>query len=516
MPGRGTPDAAEAAAPATGNTPGSPASGTAEVTEIQPDQLDPAWEADVYLRYGRYPQAESLIRASLKREPDREDLKLKLCEILNLSRQSEAFAGYIRELKATGEPLSNGFWSAVQAWQPELFGDITPQPTHAEETDTASSEPTAEERAVTPVTPPNAGLETETLDLEDTDFSAELLALEAQLGGLDKSDPALSLDAMGTEVVSLSTLDDDQSLEQALEALTDLKANPATNVDPEATSLELDEGSDAIGAVDGLAADTVPGAIDFHHGEELAELERLLEPTAPLANPKNESGTKATPYDAPLAEIPAEATDAKAAPAFTEHDNLLEFVPPVMEELLPGLTSEGVEAQTMILENLIPFDTSGLTTPSALPTRPAASAPATATVPNAQPLTDELDFENLPAFSEDGGAPRKADFGLLDFELDLIDPRAQEDAQPEGTADSTSPEASPLDIARRLAMDGDKIAARQMLKELIQSGEDSMQDEARLLLEEISKVRLSLVTGPAGETPPEAPFVPAAKATPGA
>jgi FimV-like protein len=84
------------------------------------------------------------------------------------------------------------------------------------------------------------------------------------------------------------------------------------------------------------------------------------------------------------------------------------------------------------------------------------------------------------------------------------------------TADSTSPEASPLDIARQLARDGDKIAARQMLKELIQSGEGSMQDEARLLLEEISKVRLSLVTGPVSETPPEAPFVPAAKATPGA
>ncbi len=502
--------AAAEAAPATGNTPASPASGTAEVTEIHPDQLDPAWEADVYLRYGRYPQAETLIRASLKREPDREDLKLKLCEILNLSRQSEAFAAYIHELQTNGEALSGGFWSAVQAMRPELLGDITPLPTHTEEPETTSSEPPAEERAATPVIPPTPGPETETLDLEDTDFSAELLALEAQLGSLAEPGPANSLDAMGPEVVSLSTLDDDQSLEQALEALTDLKATP----DPKATSLKLDEESEAIGALDGPALDTAPGVVDFHQGEELAQLERLLEPAAPLANSENEPEPVPAPDAAALAETPAEATDEKAAPALPEHDNLLEFVPPVMEELLPGDPSQGDKAEALILENLIPFDTSGLTTPSTLPTRP--TAPVTAAEPAGQELTDELDFESLPAFSEDGGSARNADFGVLDFELDLIDPQAQEDSQPVTTADSTSPEASPLDIARQLARDGDKIAARQMLKELIQSGEDSMQDEARLLLEEISKVRLSLVTGPLSDTPPEAPFVPAAKATPGA
>ena len=511
--GRVTAAAAEPA-PATGNTPASPASGTAEVTEIHPDQLDPAWEADVYLRYGRYLQAETLIRASLKREPDREDLKLKLCEILNLSRQSEAFAAYFRELQATGEALSGGFWSAVQAMRPELLGDIMPLPTHTEEPETTSSEPPAEERAVTPVIPPTTSLETETLDLEDTDFSAELLALEAQLGSLAEPGPAHPLDAMGPEIVSLSTLDDDQSLEQALEALTDLKATPATRVDAGATSLELDEVSEAIDAQDGPALDTAPGVFDFHQGEELAQLERLLEPAAPLANLENEPEPVPEHDAAALAETPAEATDEKAAPALPEHDNLLEFVPPVMEELLPDNPSKGDKAEALILENLIPFDTSGLSTPSALPARPAA--PATATVPTAQALTDELDFERLPAFSEDGGSARNADFGVLDFELDLIDPQAQEDIQPVTTADSTSPEASPLDIARRLARDGDKIAARQMLKELIQSGEGSMQEEARLLLEEISKVRLSLVSGPASETPPEAPFVPAAKATPGA
>ena len=223
------PQTAEAAAPAAGPKPAeSPATGTAEVTEIHPDQLDPAWEADVYLRYGRYPQAEALIRASLKKEPDREDLKLKLCEILNLSHQSEAFSAYIRELQAIGPRLSNGFWSSVQALRPELILDTMPQPAPAVEPNRASSEPPAADLDFAPAPPPAAGLETETLDLEDTDFSAELLALEAQLGSLNEPVAAHPMNAIQPEAVSLSALDDNQSLEQALEALTDLKATPSS------------------------------------------------------------------------------------------------------------------------------------------------------------------------------------------------------------------------------------------------------------------------------------------------
>ena len=151
-----------------------------------------------------------------------------------------------------------------------------------------------------------------------------------------------------------------------------------------------------------------------------------------------------------------------------------------------------------------------------MPNKAAAPVPESSVAPAAPARNDELDFESLPTFSGDSGAARNAGFGVLDFELDLFDPLAQAGSDPEPAADSGQPEPSPLDIARRLAEDGDKIAARTMLKELIQAGDASAQNEARLLLEEISKVRLSLVSGPATEAPPEVPFVPPAKATPGA
>jgi pilus assembly protein FimV len=510
------PQTAEAAAPAAGPKPAeSPTSGTAEVTEIHPDQLDPAWEADVYLRYGRYPQAEALIRASLKKEPDREDLKLKLCEILNLSHQNEAFSAYVRELQGMGPRLSDGFWSSVQAMRPELIDDAMPQPAHAVEPDRSPSEPSAVEMVGTLALPPTADLET--LDLEDTDFSAELLALEAQLGGLNEPGAAHPMDAMRPEAVSLSTLDDDQSLEQALEALTDLRATPAADVDAEASTLDLAEPSLVTDALSPQAPEITLEGVDLHQGDELADLERLLDPTAPLVNPAQEPTPIANHADATDSPPLAEAADSSTAPPLPEEDNLLEFVPPIMAELLPAPPGYAPEPRPLVLENLISFDTAGVSTAPALPTRTVATpVPASSFEPVASVRNDELDFENLPAFSETSDAPENAGFGVLDFELDLLDPLTQAASDPEPTAENDLKESSPLDMARRLAEDGDKIAARKMLKELIQAGDASAQIEARLLLEEISKVRLSLVSGPASEAPPETPFVPPAKATPGA
>ena len=515
QPDRLKPQTAEASAPAATPKPTEmPASGTAEVTEIHPDQLDPAWEADVYLRYGRYPQAETLIRGSLRKEPDREDLKLKLCEILNLSHQSEAFSAYVRELQAMGQPLSDGFWSSVQAMRPELIDDTMPQSAPAAEPGRASSEPPTVEMAAAPAASAAVTPETETLDLEDTDFSAELLALEAQLGGLSEPGAAPAMDAMRPEAVSLSTLDDDQSLEQALEALTDLRAIPAADVDAEASTLDLAEPSMMSDAVNLQTPDIAVENVDLYQSDELADLERLLEPTAPLVNHEQEPTLLANHVDAIDAPPPAEAADSGAAPPLPKHDNLLEFVPPVMAELLPTPPGDASEPGPLVLENLIPFDTSGLSTASALRAKPAVPVPASSFAPVTPARNDELDFENLPAFKEDSNTPVNADFGVLDFELDLLDPMTPAGSDLEPTAASGQPESSPIDIARRLAEGGDKIAARKMLKELIEAGDASLQDEARLLLEEISKVRLSLVSGPASEAPPETAYVPPAKATP--
>lgn len=54
-------------------------------------EADPVAEADVYLAYGRYQQAEELIRGALGRAPQRSDLKLKLLEVLFASKNANSF-----------------------------------------------------------------------------------------------------------------------------------------------------------------------------------------------------------------------------------------------------------------------------------------------------------------------------------------------------------------------------------------------------------------------------------------
>lgn len=65
--------------------------------------IDPIVEADVYLAYRRYQQAEALIQNALAKEPDRLELKLKLLEIYYAARNAESF-------QATAEALHNELW----------------------------------------------------------------------------------------------------------------------------------------------------------------------------------------------------------------------------------------------------------------------------------------------------------------------------------------------------------------------------------------------------------------------
>ena len=59
--------------------------------DTEQGEIDPVSEADVYLAYGRYQQAEELMRDTLKDQPDRDECKLKLLEIFYSRENKQAF-----------------------------------------------------------------------------------------------------------------------------------------------------------------------------------------------------------------------------------------------------------------------------------------------------------------------------------------------------------------------------------------------------------------------------------------
>ncbi|MGR9087339.1 MAG: FimV/HubP family polar landmark protein [Gammaproteobacteria bacterium] len=76
-------------------------------------EIDPVSEADVYLAYGRYQQAEELMRQAIIDQPDRDECKLKLLEIFYANEDSDGFEAYAGELAAAGKKDDPVFWDKV-------------------------------------------------------------------------------------------------------------------------------------------------------------------------------------------------------------------------------------------------------------------------------------------------------------------------------------------------------------------------------------------------------------------
>jgi pilus assembly protein FimV len=89
-------------------------------------EVDPLSEADVYIAYGRYQQAEELIKQAIEKFPGREELKHKLLEIYFSAKKSNEYTKLAEELHSEGIENSNpDVWSKMVAMGKEL------NPTHA-------------------------------------------------------------------------------------------------------------------------------------------------------------------------------------------------------------------------------------------------------------------------------------------------------------------------------------------------------------------------------------------------
>ena len=98
------------------------------ISEATPTEVDPIAEAEVYIAYGRETQAEEILREALKRQPERQAIRLKLLEIFSSRKDTVAFSQMAREMHDMTGGL-NEEWSRVTsmgaALDPDnpLYGD---------------------------------------------------------------------------------------------------------------------------------------------------------------------------------------------------------------------------------------------------------------------------------------------------------------------------------------------------------------------------------------------------------
>jgi len=97
--------------------------GDFDVFETDQAEVDPSSETDVYLAYGRYQQAEELMRQAIADQPEKDEYKLKLLEIFYASENEAGFENYANELVASGKKSDINFWSKVSGMASELIPD---------------------------------------------------------------------------------------------------------------------------------------------------------------------------------------------------------------------------------------------------------------------------------------------------------------------------------------------------------------------------------------------------------
>ncbi len=158
-----------------------------EAFDTDQTEVDPMSEADVYLAYGRYQQAEDLMRQAIQEQPKKDDFKLKLLEIFYASENKERFATYAQELANVGKAADRPFWTKVSDMAKELIpdsplfggaGERTAGKTKPAATSEADIEPTLETLAPEKSAEPEIE---ESFDFYKTASEADLVDLEASI-----------------------------------------------------------------------------------------------------------------------------------------------------------------------------------------------------------------------------------------------------------------------------------------------------------------------------------------------
>ena len=173
-----------------------------DALESEQSEVDPVSEADVYLAYGRYQQAEELMRQAIVDQPERDECKLKLLEIYYAEENKNAFEDYAIELVASGKKENAVFWSKVIEMGSEII-------------------PGSELFAIDEDTDSHGTIETgeNSNELESAESAAELtetdsLAMDLEISSFDTEIAASNVDGPVSDNFSSPSQDDHQEKDE--------------------------------------------------------------------------------------------------------------------------------------------------------------------------------------------------------------------------------------------------------------------------------------------------------------
>ncbi len=400
------------------------------------EQGDPLAEADFHMAYGLYDQAADLVKAALKREPERRDLKLKLLEVYFVWGNKEQFLQTARELSDTRSSAPPGEWEKVVIMGKQL----APEDVLFHQSQVAAQT---------------------SVDL-NLEGGQNLVDFNLPEGGSDTGDTGIDLNLGGSTDTSLKPLD----AEGGLDFMFDDLRGPEDQA-PTATTRQMAQpGLDAINAptIEQPALDienTLAGKIDAHapfKGSPDQTAELALDDLGLDLGKLEATGTGMVPPDAE--DAAADAPTLVAGMDETSRELLASADASQRTEMLPITDLDLGDAATGLDMDLGTDDTS--------------------LAPSLDGGAAELDL--------DVGAPDKsADDWQNTQRIDptVLDSTIVDEAPKELEPVTMSEVGTKLDLARAYMDMGDPDGARSILNEVLQEGSEGQRQEAQRLLDSI-------------------------------
>ncbi len=440
-------------------------SGADEQYAAQFESGDALAEADIYIAYGRFPQAVDLLKSAIAVEPANTGFRMKLMEACVEMGESGEFQQQYADMQVIGdENLLQRARSLLEAVDGgEVWLDDLPEPT-------ISAADVEAARATMGDSGGGAAQAEDSLDLD--------LGLDD--AGADDSDTGLDLDD-----TSLTEIDDD-----AADLGLDIEeTDGGLGIDDDSTELglELDTGSAELDDDTGIDFSSEPELEDTEDDADAAlELDELL---------TDDDGDA----DEPGADDNAAALDSLTLETEDSADEPEEIELPDLE--LDGLADEPAAADAG--DDDLLADLEGL----------GAELGADEAVEDLESMSlslddddgDDGDLSDLGADLDDGDdldlsgsdldtgsdldgvefdlSGDNGDDNLADMELDMTAEPGEEDGLV--FAADGDEIATKLDLARAYIDMGDHDGARSILQEVAEAGNEAQQGEARQLLEGI-------------------------------
>lgn len=433
---------------------------------------DPLEDVEVYVAYGRYPQAVDFLRNEINKSPERADLKVRLLELLKemgddaaFQQQATVYAGTGADVDAAIARLGGAVAPAAQdddelslddlemGLSSDLGGEPSSAPTIEAQAPNLEPEATdeladfdfeldsaeADSEDATVMLDADSGAGSSSNNARDDEFSLDFdnedeTPKESAMSDADKqslaADSVLELDDVSSATLEDDTELNDLNLDGMNAEFDDLSAEPAAD---EELNLSLDDLdlSDEVGSAYQHEEDDTLSDLDIDL--ELDEAEKSLGGTAQADDSLN---------DITALDLDAPDDDASATDSRIDADEV-------------AISDDG-SLEDLLGEDKLNLDDVSLDAPQATDEQEAQDA-----APSIEPAAP---VDETPA-------PSSADVLADEDDFDFLG--------------ETDENATKLDLAKAYIDMGDNEGAKDILNEVISEGDDQQQSEARELLGQV-------------------------------